>query len=760
MLPYKTVYKHILRWTNKTINKSVPFTLDTRKLGIDHILKNETTIRNAYGVRDAARYCFRHSVDSSISSTARGNNNYSLELSFASLKTLYTLSKELKRRSLENIHNAKYNLQSPNQSPFYRVGEVIQHRTVGYRGVVIGWTITESTGKQRLAVLCDVIDVEDYLQGVFPAETLIDSGVFTRIQDPALLRIHNPLIHHHFKGYDQFEGFGQFIPNNELLYRFPNDYKGYTSDIESKAEYNNKLRTSSIKVMEQLNHLMTKVNDIVDTELKSVDNKSSNSLIDEILGDEIDVIKKSLLQYDDDLIIAASVSAGNSDSVDRDEINIASHINRVRTLYTNIDQLLQLRFQSKGISYFEGLSSSDIDNLPYMDAAEELYAYPHASLRVGQVCRHKTLNYRCVIVGYDQRPLIEITGDMASTKDQPFYRVVPDDSDSRDVMLSRNNLYVAQENLIPIEVLDDMTINSRYLNTYFNDYNEHTGRYVAHPRLNFCFNDHDDTNDPNHGTYKRIDRILLDIYSLIKTTFSSSRREHGSTKKKLASISSSSRDSQSKQKRLDTVSMDDLITLLKLVKSRDQAIAVEGLIWFIWMSHNDTKVSKLMRLGLSEMKRGNHSKSYGYFSLAAVTDPLFAEAHNKLAVLHHKADENDQCLFRAQLALKLLPEHFGALSGMALSYEKARNFAAAKDSFRRCLMHLHPWASNVPSRLNALIIQSNDEDDTADVGSSEGEAKSNIAASESESSASATTITTTDIDTSTTNDNTSTTNDK
>jgi tetratricopeptide (TPR) repeat protein len=129
---------------------------------------------------------------------------------------------------------------------------------------------------------------------------------------------------------------------------------------------------------------------------------------------------------------------------------------------------------------------------------------------------------------------------------------------------------------------------------------------------------------------------------------------------------------------------------------RDVASMVEGVIWHAWMAHADPQVNKAMRLGVSNLKRGDTLAAHDCFTEASVLDPLYPEAHNKLAAMYHKAGQYEECLKRAELTLALCPYHYGALAGLGMSLEKKGDKAAAIEAFRKSL-NFNPWANHVPT---------------------------------------------------------------
>lgn len=60
------------------------------------------------------------------------------------------------------------------------------------------------------------------------------------------------------------------------------------------------------------------------------------------------------------------------------------------------------------------------------------------------------------------------------------------------------------------------------------------------------------------------------------------------------------------------------------------------------------------------------------------------------------------------MALKYFPDHFGALSGLALSHEKLKNLSEAKACIADAL-RIHPWAANIPTILHTMINKEEEE---------------------------------------------------
>jgi hemimethylated DNA binding protein len=679
------LYRSFLRWNrNPTVIRST-FNIDPLVIGIPDshlnshptLLKKNGKIKNATGVYTAINYCFRTQLPTSDN----------IDIAFTVLKNLNELTFELQQNLYKHNNNK---IKDVLEKVVFKIGEVVQHNGSGYRGVVVDWVIND-VGKQKVTLLLDSLDVNELLGGIYPTDLTFDSTVLSHVTDDSLLRIFNESMPSYFsEGFDEFSK--RFIPNEELLFQFPKDFENLLDNNETKIKVNescNRLLSSLSNIGEDLVNVLNRHNIENSNSIDNINDNRHQEIIKLVLNDVIQNIK----------------SLENINSIDNNEINnnnnnnnnhitklmyrekISSTIKSLQlltTCYNSVDQLLQLRFQDKGITYFEGLSpkystskssviinpNDILDTYPELDALENVHSYPIASFKVGQVCRHKIYGYRCIVTGWDQRPLVDVSKweaiiETAHGKEQPFYRVIPDERDIEDLLGSgqfRSQKYVAQDNLVDVTDPSDKVLKHRFIPYFFNGFNAYEGIYNIPHKLRFCFPSPDHSLLPSESndaaTYLQIEFFLLDIYFTIKKSLNETRIDHSKlNKSQIDNITSDN-------KAIGKVSMNELLTILKHVCRRNEAVNLESLIWLIWMSHDDPQVSKLMRIGVSEMSRGNFRAAFDAFLLAANKDPEFAEANNKLAALHHKINEHEQCAHRATLALNIFPEHYGALAGM------------------------------------------------------------------------------------------------
>ncbi len=275
----------------------------------------------------------------------------------------------------------------------------------------------------------------------------------------------------------------------------------------------------------------------------------------------------------------------------------------------------------------------------------------------------------------------------------------------------RPYFYVAQDNLELVTDPFDCLVSHPSLREYFLGLDGTGKRYIPKHKLAYCMRtgleaegvgaasvvhvpaDSSSTSGAAAAdtaavsrAYEDIDRIVVECYSILKRSFNTSRVNYITASHAASlvadapavAVPSTITDSDSDSTKAPQVDVDDssvldvsdLYPLMKHAVTREDALTLESALWRVWMSHSDPDISKALRLGVAHTQRGNFLKAMDAYTIASTLDPTFSEAHNKLAALHQQLKEYDNCLLRATQALSLFPNHFGALSGMALAYEK------------------------------------------------------------------------------------------
>ena len=642
-----------------------------------------------------------------------------------------------------------------------RVGQVVQHKESGTRAVVIGWTVDEITGDQLLHTLLDQLDSQDLLRHGDPllskSLSKLSATLFAPVTDPSLLRVYNESIPLYFAEFD--EGRGVFVPNATLRFTYPLDHDG--DEHEAAAGLANvgaaaeRVTQAVIRIARQIEQLALQ-RGIVPIPIggnrdpvlagggaSSGSSGSNSSVAGSSIGKPIlqtaneisslildDVLQAAL--HGKQLELAAQQAGLDGRKGQKVAANALSHLS---SLFSTADQLLQLRFQHSGIGAFEeavsaklaqgGLAGPPVPRSQGSAVFVDDSILPAVRFRVGTLVRHKKFGYRGVVAGFDLRPLLDVSGwegvvGLPSGGEQPFYRIVPDEGDVERFLGSssfRASYYCAQENLEPLEAASggDSIIRHRHIPLYFQGFDVGTNCFRVPHKLRFCFPPVDEVtavssspsssssssspsspsspspaplNDVERLAFADAEKLLVDVYAMVKRVFVQSRLG--------GEVDGDCSEGQ--------LRLSDLLVLLQHARRREDALVVEGVVWLVWMAHADSSVSRALRQGVSNMKRGRTGQAFEAFNLASALDPLFAEPHNKIAALHHKVSEHAQCAHRAKTCLDLFPEHYGALAGLGMSLEKSGEIEGAVSALRKAL-HFHPFAAHVPTVLNSLLLE-------------------------------------------------------
>lgn len=257
--------------------------------------------------------------------------------------------------------------------------------------------------------------------------------------------------------------------------------------------------------------------------------------------------------------------------------NIYHRIGHLNELMTHLDQLLQLRFQSRGIAFCASLAPSTetiqytyvhtdpvsngintkeftpnvfpltrnefhISVQQYMDATNKVF---RTKFQLGQVVRHKKYGYRGIVTGNDQRPLMQASkradllanagSDVPRGQEQPFYRLLVDE---RDEMLFReggshehgqlvfDHTYVPEDCLEPViaSTAQDqhlLIVSHPEINHYFLGWNSATQRFRPRHQLKYAFSE-GDHSIPDDYPHRRILQALEERIAAEKSQASNS----------------------------------------------------------------------------------------------------------------------------------------------------------------------------------------------------------------------------------------------
>ncbi|MEM9264036.1 MAG: tetratricopeptide repeat protein [Cyanobacteria bacterium P01_F01_bin.13] len=127
--------------------------------------------------------------------------------------------------------------------------------------------------------------------------------------------------------------------------------------------------------------------------------------------------------------------------------------------------------------------------------------------------------------------------------------------------------------------------------------------------------------------------------------------------------------------------------LLQALKDPDETIRNQatGEFWHMWFHQKGVQGAKRLieSQTLVEAERGEDAKAI--LDELIRTQPDFAEAWNRRAVLYYIRGDYSAAISDCEKALELIPHHFGALHGLGLCYASIGNYLNAIQCFRRTL---------------------------------------------------------------------------
>ena len=127
--------------------------------------------------------------------------------------------------------------------------------------------------------------------------------------------------------------------------------------------------------------------------------------------------------------------------------------------------------------------------------------------------------------------------------------------------------------------------------------------------------------------------------------------------------------------------------LLQALKDPDEAIRNQatGEFWHMWFHQKGIQGAKRLieSQTLVESERCEEAKTI--LDELILTQPDFAEAWNRRAVLHYMLGRYPDAIEDCEKTLQLIPHHFGALHGLGLCHASVGNYLDAIQCFRRTL---------------------------------------------------------------------------
>lgn len=136
----------------------------------------------------------------------------------------------------------------------------------------------------------------------------------------------------------------------------------------------------------------------------------------------------------------------------------------------------------------------------------------------------------------------------------------------------------------------------------------------------------------------------------------------------------------------------------------------EHALWSIWFRLGKPRAVNLVKCGNTHLDHGNYSCAIEKFSQAIQEDPSFAEARNQRAIAFYLSEQFERAIEDCRATLALMPQHFGAMSGMGHCYAHMGEWKQARHCYRVALA-IHPRLEGVEASLQQInqIIQDHPE---------------------------------------------------
>lgn len=579
----RALFRSFLRWNRRKHILEARFRINPVDYKCAYLFPPGTIIENAEGLQSAIYSAFRSSEASSTATSEEG---------FRILRQLNDFGMHIKDSvDTRNLHGNEIVVSLAK----LKVGMVVQHQDSRVRGVIVGWKVNAARKSQTVQVLMDMEDesILNPLNQTNPYPDHLNSSEVVLVTDPLFTRIGHKHINKYFVGFDTQKN--RYIPNEDLLYQYPKDFDGLYDESTVEQYHPASMNVSDSKFLSKVDNIVRKeatriqafVNEYFGPNTSASDENEDATINRNVIAgtiletawwhlhwlqrdgplppshvDEPSIYVTTCLPGSDGPVYAtpgsmyysfppqpiilgtpqrlAYEAARNQFSsqvkaLHRPWVNVRDTYHRVGhfcELLSHVDQLLQLRFQSKGISFHSQLNHSLMRNALVNDSkhigslvrsdlhpsvtrfiADTQPASP-TQFEVGQVVRHRRYGYRGIVKGYDQRPLVANRPDAFDTdmckrgQEQPFYQLVVDERDEEAMWTGeygqtlffnphyRQYLYVPEDALeaivaqTPAEQVQ-LAISHPDVTRYFLGWNQMTQRFRARHQLKYSFPDGD-----------------------------------------------------------------------------------------------------------------------------------------------------------------------------------------------------------------------------------------------------------------------------
>jgi tetratricopeptide (TPR) repeat protein len=131
------------------------------------------------------------------------------------------------------------------------------------------------------------------------------------------------------------------------------------------------------------------------------------------------------------------------------------------------------------------------------------------------------------------------------------------------------------------------------------------------------------------------------------------------------------------------------------------AQVAEHALWSVWFRLGRGRAVCLVKCGNNHLHHGNYCCALEKFSQAIGEDPQFAEAYNQRAIANYLCERFEDAIADCKAALAVIPQHFGAMSGMGHCYAHLGMWKEARHCYRLALA-IHPRLEGIETSLEQI----------------------------------------------------------
>lgn len=566
----------------------------------------------------------------------------------------------------------------------FAVGQVVQHRNERWRGVVVGFESRDGRVKSRASELQDdfspnkltSLTTKEYPLSDEPTtvyDVILDDGdehmlighrsnssgwmraaesELESVDDRSLMRIRSRVLPEHFTHFDKTTM--TFVPDDLMAYQFALDRdQDDASSLTRFSEADIQLCKAVTSAVQELAQILERciLNET------SCPSERGLGLLNNVHARLLNLIKGDVLPW---------------------KYKYASRaVQPPTTASYHLRELLTLSIEILDVMLHRQKSKDHRDKMLFS---------------LGDIVQHKVYGFRGVVVAWDPTPTVDVSqwDGLQHIKDpmkHPFYHVIPDQSDCIEAFGGERPLrYVCQENL-ELTPFSRRSIDVDLEPEWQFDRTE--GSYRSPVELSFKYADEFDGEKVTERCMEELEKEV--------NAFQLKARTSGFTDPSIAALS-----------------LDNMLNLLKIVDTLEDASVIQETIKEMRKAHENIELRRQLESGVSELMLGNGAEALQVYKRIVEKDPEYAEAHNRIATTEFMLGRTDDSLKSARTTLDLDPFHFQAMNGLGLNYFDKGDHKSAIDYFRKSL-ELDPW-SPVTSRLSASLDrlkQANENDSSS-----------------------------------------------